>query len=247
MKTIILAGGLGSRLDEITKIIPKPLVKIGKLPILIHIIKIFIKYNHTDFIIALGYKGEKIVEYFINRKITKKEKKKLITGLEVNKNYLKKKCKITFIETGLKTLTGGRVKRASKLVKDDIFFLTYGDGVADINLNKLLKQHLKTNKLATVTAVNPPARFGELKMNSTKVISFSEKKPIKQSWINGGFFVMNKKFVKYIKGDNTILERDPLEKITKLGELSAYKHHGFWQCMDTKRDKNILEKILKNF
>jgi glucose-1-phosphate cytidylyltransferase len=247
MKTIILAGGLGSRLDEITKIIPKPLVKIGKLPILIHIIKIFIKYNHTDFIIALGYKGEKIVEYFINRKITKKEKKKLITGLEVNKNYLKKKCKITFIETGLKTLTGGRVKRASKLVKDDIFFLTYGDGVADINLNKLLKQHLKTNKLATVTAVNPPARFGELKMNSTKVISFSEKKPIKQSWINGGFFVMNKKFVKYIKGDNTILERDPLEKITKLGELSAYKHHGFWQCMDTKRDKNILEKILKKF
>ena len=247
MKTIILAGGLGSRLDEITKIIPKPLVKIGKLPILIHIIKIFIKYNHTDFIIALGYKGEKIVEYFINRKITKKEKKKLITGLEVNKNYLKKKCKITFIETGLKTLTGGRVKRASKLVRDDIFFLTYGDGVADINLNKLLKQHLKTNKLATVTAVNPPARFGELKMNSTKVISFSEKKPIKQSWINGGFFVMNKKFVKYIKGDNTILERDPLEKITKLGELSAYKHHGFWQCMDTKRDKNILEKILKNF
>ena len=247
MKTIILAGGLGSRLDEITKIIPKPLVKIGKLPILIHIIKIFIKYNHTDFIIALGYKGEKIVEYFINRKITKKEKKKLITGLEVNKNYLKKKCKITFIETGLKTLTGGRAKRASKLVKDDIFFLTYGDGVADINLNKLLKQHLKTNKLATVTAVNPPARFGELKMNSTKVISFSEKKPIKQSWINGGFFVMNKKFVKYIKGDNTILERDPLEKITKLGELSAYKHHGFWQCMDTKRDKNILEKILKKF
>ena len=247
MKTIILAGGLGSRLDEITKIIPKPLVKIGKLPILIHIIKIFIKYNHTDFIIALGYKGEKIVEYFINRKITKKEKKKLITGLEVNKNYLKKKCKITFIDTGLKTLTGGRVKRASKLVKDDIFFLTYGDGVADINLNKLLKQHLKTNKLATVTAVNPPARFGELKMNSTKVISFSEKKPIKQSWINGGFFVMNKKFVKYIKGDNTILERDPLEKITKLGELSAYKHHGFWQCMDTKRDKNILEKILKKF
>ena len=247
MKTIILAGGLGSRLDEITKIIPKPLVKIGKLPILIHIIKIFIKYNHTDFIIALGYKGEKIVEYFINRKITKKEKKKLITGLEINKNYLKKKCKITFIETGLKTLTGGRVKRASKLVKDDIFFLTYGDGVADINLNKLLKQHLKTNKLATVTAVNPPARFGELKMNSTKVISFSEKKPIKQSWINGGFFVMNKKFVKYIKGDNTILERDPLEKITKLGELSAYKHHGFWQCMDTKRDKNILEKILKKF
>jgi len=241
MKTIILAGGLGSRLDELTKVIPKPLVKIRKLPILIHIIKIFIKYKHTDFIIALGYKGEKIVEYFIKRKITKKEKKKLTTGLDIHKTYLKKKCRITFIETGLKTLTGGRVKRASKLVKDNIFFLTYGDGVADINLSKLLKQHLKTNKLVTVTAVNPPARFGELKMNSSKVVSFSEKRPIKQSWINGGFFVMNKKFVKYIKGDKTILERDPLEKITKLGQLHAYKHHGFWQCMDTKRDKNILE------
>ena len=245
MKTIILAGGFGSRLDEITKVIPKPLVKIGKIPILIHILKIFIKYNHTDFVIALGYKGEKIVEYFLKKKINKTIKKRLSKGLKIQRFLGKKNCKITFLETGQNTLTGGRVKRASKIIKDKMFFLTYGDGVANINLNKLLYQHEKHKKLVTVTAVNPPARFGELKMKGKKVISFSEKKPIKQSWINGGFFVMNKKFVNFINGDKSILERDPLEKVTKIGQLNAYKHHGFWQCMDTKRDKDNLEKVLK--
>ena len=246
MKTIILAGGFGSRLEEITKLIPKPMVIIQKLPILVHVMKIFIKFNHTEFVIALGYKGEKIVEYFLGRKPNKQIKKKLNQGFTIKNKISNKNCTITLINTGLNSLTGGRVKRASRLINDnENFFLTYGDGVANINLNNLLKQHKKNKKLVTVTAVNPPARFGELKIKGKKVISFSEKKAIQQSWINGGFFVMDKKFVKLIKNDNSILERDPLEKATKLGQLEAYKHRGFWQCMDTKRDKDILELALK--
>ncbi len=245
MKTIILAGGYGSRLEEITKIIPKPLVKIRKKPMLIHIMKIYLKYKNNDFIIALGYKGEKIVEYFSGKKVSKAIKKKLLQGYSINYKIDGESCRITFLETGLKTLTGGRVKKASKLVNDEIFFMTYGDGLSNVNLRNLLKQHNKQKKLVTVTAVNPPARFGELKIINKNVESFSEKKSIKESWINGGFFVMNKKFIKFIKNDSTILERDPLEKVSKAGQLSAYKHHGFWQCMDTKRDKDNLEIILK--
>ena len=245
MKAIILAGGFGSRLDDITKVIPKPLVKIGKHPILLHVLKIYIHYGYTDFIIALGYKGDKIVEFFKKKNERTPTNKELIKGHTIFHKIKKKICKITFVHTGYNSLTGGRLKRASKLVDEDEFFLTYGDGLADINLKKLLKVHKKNKTLVTITAVNPPARFGELKINKNKVLKFSEKKPIKNSWINGGFFVMKKKFIKKIKDDKTILEREPLENITKSGELSAYKHHGFWQCMDTKRDKDILTEVLK--
>jgi len=245
METIILAGGLGSRLDEITKIIPKPLVKIGGFPILEHIIKYFVTHNNLNFVIALGYKGEKIVEYFIKDKITNKIKKELKKGYVVKKTYFKKNCNIKFLNTGLKTMTGGRVKQALKFIKNQNCYLTYGDGVSNVNLKRLLDLHSKKKKLVTVTAVNPQSRFGELKIKNLQVTSFSEKKKMLQSWVNGGFFVINKKFGNLIKNNMTILEREPLENAAKKGELVAYKHHGFWQCMDTKRDKDNLNSIFK--
>ena len=245
MEVIILAGGFGSRLDEITKIIPKPLVKIGGTPIIEHIIKSFVRSHNLSFIIALGYKGEKIVEYFTNNNISYKIKKKLKNGYSIKKTYYKKKCTIKFLNTGLKTMTGGRVKQSLRLLQNENCYLTYGDGVSNVNLKKLLALHKKKAKLVTVTAVNPQSRFGELKIQNKKVISFSEKKKMLQSWINGGFFVMNKKFGNLIKDNSTILEREPLEKAAKIGELVAYKHYGFWQCMDTKRDKDNLNRIFK--
>ena len=247
MKVLILAGGAGSRLGDITKVIPKPLVKIGRYPILLHIIKIYLNYGVNEFVIALGYKGEKIVEYFLKKKINKKIKNQLKKGFIIKTKLFKKKFKIIFIETGKKTMTGGRVKRAAKLINEKNFYLTYGDGLSNINISKLTKFHFKNKKLVTVTAVRPPARFGELIIRNKKVISFSEKKPIQTSWINGGFFVINKKFIKYLKNDKTILERIPLEKIARIGQLSAFRHDKFWQCMDTKRDlDNLRLTHLKN-
>ena len=246
MKVVILAGGKGSRLDSTTETIPKPLVRITKLPILIHIIKIFIRFGHNDFIIALGYKGEKILNYFYKGKITHKIRNKLNKGFTVERKFLGKKCNITLLNTGQNTMTGGRLKRAAKLINDESFFLTYGDGVANINLNKLLAQHKRYKKLVTLTAVNPPSKFGELKINQKKITSFQEKQKYeKKSWINGGFFVVQKEFIKHIKNDKTVLEKEPLETIAKNGQLYAYKHEGFWHCMDTKKDKESLEKIFK--
>ena len=158
----------------------------------------------------------------------------------------KKKCKVTLLDTGQNTMTGGRVKRIAKIMPDNMFCLTYGDGVANINLKKLINLHYKKKKLITVTAVNPPARFGELKIKKSKVFNFSEKKSILQSWINGGFFVINKKFIQLIKNDQSILEREPLENACKIGELVAYKHFKFWQCMDTKRDRDKLNNLVKS-
>ncbi len=242
----ILAGGFGSRLGDITRSIPKPLVKINNLPILIHIIKIYLKYNYKNFYIALGYKGEEIVKYFIKKnKLDLKIKKKIKKGFKINYKINKKRCSITFFDTGLKTMTGGRVKRLSKIIPENTFMLTYGDGLANININELIRFHYKKKKIVTVTAVNPPARFGELKIKGNNVKNFSEKKRISNSWINGGFFVINKKFVKLIRNDKEILERYPLEKTAKNNQLVAFKHKSFWQCMDTKRDKDYLEKILK--
>ena len=245
MKTIILAGGFGSRLDNITKTIPKPLVRIGKYPIILHILKIYIHYGYNEFVISIGYKVNKIVEYFFKGK-KKPSKKELIKGFKIKYKINSIICEITFIDTGSNSLTGGRLKKASKVINEnEDFFLTYGDGLADINILKLLRAHKKNKTLVTITAVNPPARFGELKIKNNKVINFSEKKPIINSWINGGFFVMNKKFINFIKNNKTILERDPLENIAKIKQLSAYKHKGFWQCMDTKRDKDKLANIMK--
>jgi len=224
MKVVILAGGLGTRLSEYTNTIPKPMVKVGKEPMIYHIMKLYAKYGFKDFYIALGYKGDKI------------------------SNFLKKKktnWKIKLIKTGLKTMTGGRLKRLKKLIGNETFFMTYGDGLSDVNLNKLLKFHLKKKKLVSLTAVRPPARFGALKINNGIVSYFKEKSKIDENWINGGFFVMQKKFLRFIDGDKSILERNPLERIAKLKQLAAFKHEGFWQCMDTKKDKDTLTKILK--
>ena len=224
MKVVILAGGFGTRLSEYTKSIPKPMVKINGKPILIHIIDHYLKYGFDNFYIALGYKGNFIKEYF--------KKKKL--------NF-----KVNLIDTGLKTMTGGRLKRLKKQLGNDTFLLTYGDGISNVNLDKLVKFHKKNKKLITLTAVRPPARFGAIKILGKKVKTFKEKSKLDEGWINGGFFVVEPKFLNFIKGDKTFLEREPLERASKNNQLLAFKHNGFWQCMDTKRDKDFLEQKLK--
>jgi|TARA_A100001015_G_C14998616_1_gene717331 glucose-1-phosphate cytidylyltransferase len=225
MKLIILAGGFGTRLSEVTKTIPKPMVKIGGKPILIHIMEHYFKYGIRDFYIALGYKGHIIKKYF---------KKK------INPNW-----NINLIETGKKTMTGGRLKRLKNLIGNKTFLMTYGDGVSNVNIKRLINFHKKTGKLVTLTAVRPPARFGALKIIGNKVKYFKEKSKLDEGWINGGFFVMEPKFIKLVNGDHSFLEKEPLEKACSMNQLSAFKHDGFWHCMDTKRDKDNLEKIFK--
>ena len=224
MKVVILAGGFGTRLSEYTKLIPKPLVEINKKPILGYIIEHYIKYGFKEIIIALGYKGNLIRRYFKN-------------------NY--KNVNIKLVDTGLRTMTGGRLKRLSKFIKNETFLFTYGDGISDINLNKLITQHKKTKKLVTLTAVRPPARFGALKIKGENVKDFREKSKLDEGWINGGYFIIEPKFLNYIKGGKTYLEKEPLENVTKKKLLGAYKHNGFWQCVDTKRDKDLLEEYFK--
>lgn len=225
MKVVILAGGLGTRLPEYTKKIPKPMVKINNKPILIHIINHYIKFGFKDFIIAAGYKANVIKRYFKLSPI--------------------KKCKVQVIDTGVKSMTGGRLKRLKKYLGDNTFMMTYGDGLSNIDLRELLKFHRKYKKLITLTAVRPPARFGGIKISGPKVKYFKEKSSLDEGWINGGFFVMEPEIIKFIKNDSTILERYPLEKICKLKKLGAYKHYKSWQCMDTVRDKKNLELLIK--
>lgn len=224
MKVVILAGGLGTRLSEYTKSIPKPMVKINGKPILIHIINHYLKYGFDNFYIALGYKGNFIKNYFKKNKV----------------NF-----KVHLIDTGLKTMTGGRLKRLKKKLGNDTFLLTYGDGISNVNLNKLIKFHKKNKKLITLTAVRPPARFGAIKILGNKVKTFKEKSKLDEGWINGGFFVVEPKFLDFIKDDSTFLEKEPIERASKNNQLLAFKHNGFWQCMDTKRDKDFLEQKLK--
>ena len=238
MKVIILAGGFGTRLSEYTKSIPKPMVKINNTPLLAHVMKIYTKHNIKDFLIATGYKSYVIKKYFKNFKKNGKFFAHIIGG---------KKCNISIIDTGLKSLTGGRIKRASKyLGKDEEFMFTYGDGVSDINISKLLKFHKRSKKIITITAVRPPARFGEIKIRKNLVSSFKEKPQVTNGWINGGFFVAKREFLKWIRGDKEILEKFPLEKATKNKQLTAFKHKGFWKCVDTQRDKDELNRILKS-
>lgn len=226
MKVIILAGGLGTRISEYTKSVPKPMILINKIPILIHIMDHFSRFGFKDFIIATGYKGSVIKKYF------KKS------------NF--KEWTIKIVNTGKKTMTGGRLKRLEKfLKKKEKFFLTYGDGVSNIDLTKLLKFHKAHNRIATISAVRPPARFGFIKLKRNRVNCFREKSNLDQGWINGGFMIFNFEIFKYLKNDRTYLERDPLENLSKKGELYAFKHFGFWQCMDTLRDKELLEKSIK--
>ena len=224
MNVVILAGGLGTRLSELTKKIPKPMVKIKKLPIIVHIIKHYAKFGFKNYYIAAGYKQNIIKEYFKKNKFN---------------------LKINVVNTGKNTMTGGRLKRLKKYLDKETFFLTYGDGISNINLNKLLAFHKKNKNIATLTAVRPPARFGAIKIQGKKVTYFREKSKLDEGWINGGFFIFEPKIFNFIKNDYTYLEREPLSKLGKIKELNAYKHEGFWQCMDTIRDKEILEKHLK--
>lgn len=238
MKVVILSGGLGSRLGELTKSIPKPMIKICGIPLLSHIISHYYKYGYCDFILATGYKSRIIKDYYAN---SKNYKDHVLTLVK------KKIIKINPIFTGLKTMTGGRIKRLTNYLNNEkMFLLTYGDGLSDININKLVDFHIKNKKIGTVTAVHPSARFGEIIIKKNLVISFKEKPQTKKDWINGGFFVFDTKMLKFIKNDNTILEEYPLEKISSLNQLSAYKHSGFWHCMDTPRDKKILEDLIKS-
>ncbi len=224
MKVILLAGGFGTRLSEYTKTIPKPMINICGKPMLFYIMKLYAKYGYKDFYVALGYRG-KIIKKFFNKKF-----------FDWN---------INFIETGKNTMTGGRLKRLKKYIGKETFMMTYGDGLSNVNLKKLFKFHKKNKKLVTLTAVRPPARFGALKLKGQYVSYFKEKSKLDEGWINGGFFVMEPEFFKFIKNDNTYLEREPLEKVTKKRQLAAFKHEGFWQCLDTKRDKDKLNKIIK--
>ena len=225
MKVVILAGGFGTRLSEYTDTIPKPMVPIGGKPIIEHIMEIYAYYGHKEFYIALGYKGDVIKQYF--------------------KNF-KKDWKINLIDTGSDTFTGGRLKRLQKYLLNEPFMLTYGDGLSNINITELIKFHQTHKKTVTISAVRPPARFGSLSLKGDDVVKFKEKTQLGESWINGGFFVINPKFLELIEGDNTVLESKPLEKVTDLKEIRAFKHEGFWQCMDHKLDKDLLDGMVKD-
>jgi len=249
MKVLILAGGMGTRLAEETSVIPKPMVEIGGHPILWHIMKIYSQYGYTDFIILLGYKGYVIKEYFANYFLHSSD---VTFNLRENKMTIHEQhCEpwnVTLIDTGLNTQTGGRVLRAKKYVGNEPFMLTYGDGVSDIDINKLVEFHKAHGKIGTMTSVQPEGRFGAVNFDKQKrVNSFMEKPKGDGSWINAGFFVFEPEFFDYIKGgDTTILERAPLEDLAKDGELYTYRHEGFWKCMDTLRDKMQLQEMYDN-
>ena len=244
MKVIILAGGFGTRLSEYTENIPKPMVSIGGMPILWHVMNRYSKYGHTDFHLALGYKSSYIKEYFLNyRALNNDFTINLGSGDVTSLRYDDVRWNVTLVDTGLNSMTGGRVKRMKSYIGKETFFLTYGDGVADIDISSLLEFHKKNGKMVTVTAVHPGARFGELEVKDNIVTNFKEKPQVTNGWINGGYFVIEPEFFNLIDGDDTILEKGPLEKASEMGELVAYKHEGFWQCMDTKRDRDSLEEM----
>ncbi len=222
MITVILSGGFGTRLSEETNKIPKPMIKIGNKPIISHIMDCYKSYKYNNFIVLSGYKKEIIKKYYQNKK------------------------KVNVVDTGLKTQTGARIKKIMKLIDQDNFFMTYGDGLGNININKLLKFHLKNKKIATMTAVRPIARFGSITLKENKIIKFKEKDKLQEGWINGGFFVLNKRIFNYIDdNEDCIFERKPLEQLSRDGELMAYKHHDFWHPMDTLRDKIYLNNLYK--
>lgn len=248
MKTVILCGGFGTRLSEETNLIPKPMVEIGDKPILLHIMDIYSKFNHNDFVLALGFKARVIKDYFLDYYA-------LSSDFRINMNngectYLKEKRKnwqVDLIDTGLNTMTGGRLARLKDHLGKDTFMLTYGDGISDLDINKLIKFHKSHKKIATFTAVRPQARFGVIEFDGDLVTSFKEKPQNQEGWINGGFFVFEPEIFDYLKGgDETVLERFPLENLAIDGQLMAFKHEGFWQCMDTLRDKSYLDQLCRN-
>jgi glucose-1-phosphate cytidylyltransferase len=243
MKAVILAGGFGTRISEETNLKPKPLIEIGGMPILWHIMKNYSSYGVNDFVICCGYKGYLIKEYFANYFLHRSD---ITFDLKNNKMDVHEKFvepwSVTLVDTGLETMTGGRLKRIEKYVEEDTFCFTYGDGLSDINITELINFHQSQNSKATLTAVQPPGRYGALVLNESKVEGFCEKPEGDGGWINGGFFVLESDVFDYVLNDSTIWEREPLEKLTEEGNLTAFKHHGFWQPLDTLRDKNTLEK-----
>jgi glucose-1-phosphate cytidylyltransferase len=246
MKVVILAGGFGTRISEESKYKPKPMVEIGGKPILWHIMKIYSSYGFNDFIISLGYKGHKIKEYFEMYGLNSAD----VTyhfGDKREKTFHKARTepwKVTLVETGENTMTGGRIKRVSEYIGRSPFLLTYGDGVADVNISELVKFHLSHGKLATVTVTQPEGRFGAIEMSErNEVLAFKEKPKGDGAWINSGFFVMQPEALKYIEGDETVLEREPLEGLAADGQMMAFKHDGFWHPMDSLKDKNELEAL----
>ncbi len=249
MKTVILAGGFGTRISEESQYKPKPMVEIGGQPILWHIMKLYSHYGFNDFIICAGYKQHAIKEYFANYFLYNSDvtfdftegNNDMIVHRERTENW-----KVTIVDTGLNTMTGGRVKRIAPYLDGEPFFLTYGDGVADVNLPELLEYHNSQGGLVTMTCVQPDGRFGNLDINgSGRVTNFREKKPQDTGWINGGFMVVDPKIMELIQGDSTVFEKYPLEEAARRGSLNAYKHYGYWQCMDTLREKMRLEELLE--
>ena len=244
MKAVILAGGLGTRISEETHLKPKPMVEIGGKPILWHIMKIYSSHGINDFIICCGYKGYVIKEYFANYFLHMAD---VTFNMEENTMQVHQKdvekWNVTLINTGDDTMTGGRLKRVKDYLEDDDFCFTYGDGISDINIRDLIKYHKNHKKLATVSGVQPPGRYGALDIDSDNVIGFTEKPAGDQGCINGGFFVLSPKVIEYIDGDNTSWEEQPLENLAKNAELKVFNHDGFWHAMDTLRDKNILESL----
>jgi glucose-1-phosphate cytidylyltransferase len=244
MKTVILAGGMGTRISEESHLKPKPMIEIGGKPIIWHIMKIYSAHGLRDFIVCLGYKGYVIKEYFANYFLHMSD---VTFDMELNRMSVHQASaepwKVTLVETGDMTMTGGRLKRVKKYLGDDDFCFTYGDGVGDVDIAKLVKFHKSHGKLATLTAVQPPGRFGALDLSGNRVTGFEEKPHGDGGWINGGFFVLSSKVIDLIKGDETVWEREPMEELARMGELQAQFHTGFWQPMDTLRDKNHLEEL----
>ena len=246
MKIVILAGGFGTRISDVDQSVPKPLIQVNNKPLLWYILDHYSSHGFNDFYIALGYKSEKIKEYFLNLN-------HLYSDISINlktqaikkSNTIKKDWNINLIETGIGTLTGGRLKRLEDHIGNERFMLSYGDSVSNVDIKKLLDFHVSHKKTGTITAVHPPARFGELKIDNDTVYEFKEKPQINSGWINGGYFVFEPGFFKYLENDETILERKPLETLAEKKQLMAFKHEGFWQCVDTRRDRDNLEKILQ--
>lgn len=245
MKTVLLAGGLGTRISEETGLKPKPMVEIGGKPILWHIMKLYSSYGFNDFVVCLGYKGYVIKEYFANYFLHQSDITIDLKDNSIDIHQTKAEpWKITLVDTGADTMTGGRIKRVKDFIGDETFMMTYGDGVGDVDLKALVDTHKKNGKKATVTAVQPSGRFGAMNMKEDGVIaSFQEKPKGDGGWINGGFFVLEPTVFDYIEGDHIMWEREPMERLANAGELMSFKHDGFWQPMDTLRDKNTLETL----
>jgi glucose-1-phosphate cytidylyltransferase len=245
MKTVILAGGFGTRISEESHLRPKPMIEIGGKPILWHIMKIYSHFGFNEFIICCGYRGDMIKEYFANYYLYRSD----VTFDFSNRNKLSihtndaEPWKVTLVDTGLNTMTGGRIRRIQKYVKNESFMLTYGDGVGDVDIPALIEQHKKSGRAVTLTATQPGGRFGvlEIDMNTDNVTGFREKARPDNNWVNTGFMVMEPEVFQYLEGDGTVLEADPLENLSRAGKLGVFRHYGYWQCMDTQRDKKSLE------